>query len=92
MAALFVEGEKDDITGLGQVTALGRKLTGIEDQSYIRVKGAGHTGVFRGDNFLTHVCKPVSDFMRAHDRMPSAPTPKFLPVPNPEGWGLGQAA
>lgn len=90
MGALFIEGEKDDITGVGQVAAIGPLLTGIKNQHHILVKGAGHTGVFRGDNFVTHVCKPAVDFMRAFDRMPTMPLPAMrMPLPQ---YAIGQAA
>lgn len=91
IGALFIEGEKDDITGVGQVTAMSRLLTGVQKQYYILVKGAGHTGVFRGDNFVNHVCKPVVEFMRAFDRMPTAPEPKLRSVPLPQ-YAIGKAA
>jgi poly(3-hydroxybutyrate) depolymerase len=67
--ALFtIEGELDDISGLGQTQAAHALCTGIKrnDKRHLTVKGAGHYGIFSGKRWRNVVYPEVSAFIRAH--------------------------
>jgi poly(3-hydroxybutyrate) depolymerase len=63
-----VEGEKDDITGLGQTEAAHDLCTNLPDAKkdhYIQEK-VGHYGVFNGSRWRRFIQPRVRRFMRAH--------------------------
>jgi poly(3-hydroxybutyrate) depolymerase len=68
-ALLTVEGEKDDITGLGQTQATHALLTGIarEDKEHHQQAGAGHYGVFSGRRWRQEVAPRIRDFLKRHE-------------------------
>ncbi|MDX3908634.1 MAG: polyhydroxyalkanoate depolymerase [Sphingobium sp.] len=69
VALLAVEGERDDISGLGQTRAalkIARKLPESHKKHYI-VEGAGHYGIFNGSKWRTKVAPIVEDWIRAHN-------------------------
>ena len=67
--ALFtIEGELDDISGIGQTSAalaLCSKLPAHMKRQTI-VEGAGHYGIFSGRRWRTIVRPQISDFIREH--------------------------
>jgi poly(3-hydroxybutyrate) depolymerase len=65
-ALLTIEGELDDISGLGQTAAAHALCTGIPKtrKSHIEVKGAGHYGIFSGRRWRDVVYPDVRDFIR----------------------------
>jgi poly(3-hydroxybutyrate) depolymerase len=67
-ALLTVEGEKDDITGLGQTLAAHALCTGIpkERQHHHQQPGAGHYGVFSGRRWRQEVAPRIRDFIRRY--------------------------
>lgn len=69
-SALFtIEGEKDDITGLGQTEAahgLCSSLTAKKRKHYVQ-EGAGHYGVFNGFRFRKGILPKVEAFIAKHD-------------------------
>lgn len=69
--ALFtIEGEKDDITGLGQTEAaqdLVTKLPESERMHYVQ-KDVGHYGVFNGSRWRREIQPRVRDFIQAKRR------------------------
>ena len=68
-ALMTVEGEKDDISGIGQTQAahtLCCNLAKDLQQDHIE-PGAGHYGVFNGSRWRKNIQPKVRDFMRAHD-------------------------
>ena len=68
--ALFtIEGELDDISGLGQTEAAQGLCTGIAtaDKRHLTVKGAGHYGIFSGRRWRDVVYPDVRDFIAAHN-------------------------
>jgi len=71
-ALLTIEGEFDDISGLGQTAAAHDLCTGIPKtrHAHIEVKGAGHYGIFSGRRWRDVVYPDVRDFIR-----------KFQPAP-----------
>jgi len=65
-ALLTIEGELDDISGLGQTAAAQDLCTGIPAarKSHLEVKGAGHYGIFSGRRWRDVVYPDVRDFIR----------------------------
>ncbi len=66
-ALLTVEGELDDISGIGQTQAAHDLCTGLPDgmrQDYIQ-PGVGHYGVFNGRRFQSEIYPRMRRFMRA---------------------------
>jgi len=66
-ALLTVEGENDDISGIGQTQAAHEICANIPAsmrQDYIQ-PGVGHYGVFSGRRFRTEIYPRMRDFMRA---------------------------
>jgi poly(3-hydroxybutyrate) depolymerase len=69
-ALLCVEGERDDISGLGQTEAaleLCRNLPASKKVHYVQ-KQVGHYGVFNGSRWRNEIKPRVADFIRAHNR------------------------
>jgi poly(3-hydroxybutyrate) depolymerase len=65
---LTVEGENDDISGIGQTQAahdLCVNLPGAFKSDYIQ-PGVGHYGVFNGTRWRTEIQPRVAKFIRAH--------------------------
>jgi len=68
VALLAIEGERDDISGLGQTKAalsLANKLPPAQ-KKYLMVKGAGHYGIFNGSKWRTKVAPVVEAWIAAH--------------------------
>ncbi len=68
--ALFtIEGELDDISGLGQTEAAHELCTGIapERKRHLTVKGAGHYGIFSGRRWRNVVYPEVRDFIAKYE-------------------------
>ena len=67
-ALLTIEGELDDISGLGQTRAAHKLCTGIDKdrQQHLTVKGAGHYGIFSGRRWREQVYPQVRDFIAAN--------------------------
>jgi poly(3-hydroxybutyrate) depolymerase len=68
-ALMTVEGEMDDISGLGQTRAAHELCTGIpaDRQRHLTVKGAGHYGIFSGRRWREIVWPQLRDFIAAAD-------------------------
>ena len=67
-ALMTIEGELDDISGLGQTQAAHALCTGLREKNkrHLTVKGAGHYGIFSGRRWRENVYPQVRDFIRAH--------------------------
>ena len=67
-ALLAVEGERDDISGLGQTKAALNLATGLADgkKRYYMAEGAGHYGIFNGSKWRTKIAPVVEEFIAAH--------------------------
>ena len=65
VALMTVEGEHDDISGLGQTEATHGLCTSIPDNRRVHYvqKGVGHYGVFNGSRFRAEIVPRISDFM-----------------------------
>src|SRR5690606_11403396 len=79
-ALLTIEGELDDISGLGQTRAAHELCTGIaeSDRHHLTVEGAGHYGIFSGRRWREQVYPKVRDFIAASATadVPAAPARK----------------
>ncbi|MEM9704686.1 MAG: polyhydroxyalkanoate depolymerase [Pseudomonadota bacterium] len=70
---LTVEGEKDDISGIGQTQAAHDLCVNIPDalkKDYIQPE-VGHYGVFNGSRWRNEIQPTVRDFIRRHHKEPS---------------------
>ncbi|MBA3897698.1 MAG: polyhydroxyalkanoate depolymerase [Sphingomonadaceae bacterium] len=66
---LAIEGERDDISGLGQTKAaltLATKLPAAM-KKYHMAKGAGHYGIFNGSKWRDRIAPVVEAWIAAHD-------------------------
>jgi poly(3-hydroxybutyrate) depolymerase len=69
VALMTIEGEKDDITGLGQCRAAHDLCTGVPDamKLHFECPKVGHYGIFNGSRFRREIASRIADFARAHD-------------------------
>lgn len=67
-ALLTVEGEKDDISGLGQTRAAQDLCTALPASMRVHYEqpGVGHYGIFNGRRWREEIQPRVSAFIRAH--------------------------
>jgi poly(3-hydroxybutyrate) depolymerase len=67
VALMTVEGENDDISGLGQTEAAHALCMSISDNRRIHYvqKGVGHYGVFNGSRFKSEIVPRINDFMQS---------------------------
>ncbi len=82
-ALLAIEGERDDISGLGQTKAALDLATGLPDdmKRYYMAEGAGHYGIFNGRKWRDTIAPVVEQFIRAHDTADKTPLPSRIVVP-----------
>ena len=69
-ALMTVEGENDDISGIGQTQAAHDLCVNIpvaDRVDYIQA-GVGHYGVFNGSRFRAEIAPRIRDFIRSHNR------------------------
>jgi poly(3-hydroxybutyrate) depolymerase len=69
-ALMTVEGENDDISGIGQTQAahdLCVNIPAANRVDYIQA-GVGHYGVFNGSRFRAEIAPRIRDFIRSHNR------------------------
>ena len=69
VALMTIEGEKDDITGIGQCRAAHDLCTGVPDERKVHFEcpKVGHYGVFNGSRFRREIASRIADFTRMHD-------------------------
>ncbi len=67
VALMTVEGEKDDISGIGQTRAAHELCSSLsaDKKVHYEQKSVGHYGVFNGSRFRAEIVPRVSDFMRS---------------------------
>ncbi len=65
VALLTVEGEHDDISGVGQTEAAQRLCSNIppDRRAHYLQLGVGHYGVFNGSRFRSEIAPRISDFI-----------------------------
>ncbi|MEH6951812.1 polyhydroxyalkanoate depolymerase [Nitrobacter sp. NHB1] len=73
VALMTVEGENDDISGIGQTEAAHALCTAIPDnrRAHYMQKGVGHYGVFNGSRFKSEIVPRINDFMQSNARHPA---------------------
>jgi poly(3-hydroxybutyrate) depolymerase len=66
---MTVEGEKDDISGIGQTQAAHDLCVNIPEQrrAHYMQLGVGHYGVFNGSRFRSEIAPRIADFQRTLD-------------------------
>ncbi len=69
VALLAIEGERDDISGIGQTKAALKIATGLpgELKQYHLAKGVGHYGIFHGSKWRGRIAPVVEQWIAAHD-------------------------
>jgi poly(3-hydroxybutyrate) depolymerase len=74
-ALLAIEGERDDISGIGQTRAALKLTTSLAETSkkYFLVPGAGHYGIFNGSKWRNAIAPVVETWMREHADRRAAP-------------------
>ncbi|UOR15871.1 polyhydroxyalkanoate depolymerase [Qipengyuania aquimaris] len=67
-ALLAIEGERDDISGLGQTKAALDLTPNLKDakKRYYMAEGAGHYGIFNGSRWRDKIAPVVEEFIAAH--------------------------
>ena len=68
VALLTVEGENDDISGLGQTRAAHDITPGIpaDRKAHYMQPKVGHYGVFNGSRFRAEIAPRIADFIATH--------------------------
>lgn len=69
VALLAIEGERDDISGLGQTKAalaIATKLPAARKKYYM-AEGAGHYGIFNGSRWRDRIAPVVEDWIASHN-------------------------
>ncbi len=69
VALLTIEGEKDDISGLGQTEAAHRLCANIpaHRKTHYVQPGVGHYGVFNGSRFRSEIAPRIADFVLSNN-------------------------
>ena len=82
-ALMTVEGERDDISGVGQTKAAHKLCTRLPDDKrahYLQDR-VGHYGVFNGSRFRAEIAPRIRDFISSHE--PRAQRPASGPGARP---------
>lgn len=69
-ALLAIEGERDDISGIGQTRAALRLASGLAEKRkrYFLAPEVGHYGIFNGSKWRKQIAPVVEDWIARHDR------------------------
>ena len=70
-ALLAIEGERDDISGIGQTHAALDLVPHLPDakKKYYLAEEVGHYGIFNGSKWRTRIAPVVEDWIRANPRL-----------------------
>ncbi|RYE42092.1 MAG: polyhydroxyalkanoate depolymerase, partial [Hyphomicrobiales bacterium] len=68
IAVLAIEGEKDDISGIGQTKAALTLTTGLPEKMkhYLLAEDVGHYGIFNGSKWRNRIAPVVDKWIAAH--------------------------
>ena len=68
VALLAIEGERDDISGLGQTKAALTLATGLDNakKKYLIAKSVGHYGIFNGRRWREQIAPVVDEWIAKH--------------------------
>jgi poly(3-hydroxybutyrate) depolymerase len=69
-AILAVEGERDDISGIGQTKAALKLTTGLAEskKKYLLAPEVGHYGIFNGSKWRGQIAPVLEDWIAKHDK------------------------
>jgi poly(3-hydroxybutyrate) depolymerase len=69
IAILAIEGERDDISGIGQTKAALKISTSLPEEmkQYHLAKGVGHYGIFNGSKWRERIAPIVESWIAQHD-------------------------
>ena len=69
VALLAIEGERDDISGLGQTKAALDLATGLAaaKKRYLMAEDVGHYGIFNGRKWRERIAPVVEEWIARHD-------------------------
>ena len=72
IALLAIEGERDDISGLGQTKAALKIAAGLPDhmKHYYMAQGVGHYGIFNGSKWRGRIAPVVEQWIARHAALP----------------------
>jgi poly(3-hydroxybutyrate) depolymerase len=82
-ALLAVEGERDDISGIGQTQAALKLAHNLPDshKRYLLADGVGHYGIFNGSKWRGRIAGVVEEWMALHGAPAEAPAAETAPAP-----------
>ncbi len=82
VALMTVEGEHDDISGLGQTEAAHWLCDHIpaDRKTHYLARGVGHYGVFNGSRFRAEIAPRIADFILSNDGVPRRAGKKAAPL------------
>jgi poly(3-hydroxybutyrate) depolymerase len=80
VALLTIEGEHDDISGVGQTEAAHRLCVNLpsERQAHWLQPGVGHYGVFNGSRFRSEIAPRIADFILSMSHRGRAAQPAMV--------------
>jgi poly(3-hydroxybutyrate) depolymerase len=84
---MTIEGEKDDITGVGQCRAAIGLCHGVPEanKQHFECPRVGHYGIFNGSRFRSEIAPRMRHFMRRFDPATATDTPAaYVPASNVE--------
>jgi poly(3-hydroxybutyrate) depolymerase len=81
-AIMTVEGENDDISGVGQTKATHKLCANVpaHKHHYHLQKDVGHYGVFNGSRFRKDIAPAISAFMHKHNEADVEVSSKIIPM------------
>jgi poly(3-hydroxybutyrate) depolymerase len=87
VALMTVEGENDDISGLGQTKAAHTICPNIPDAKRLHYMqpDVGHYGVFNGSRFRREIAPRIVEFTRLHAKGVASEKPAVTPRRNAKG-------
>jgi poly(3-hydroxybutyrate) depolymerase len=73
-ALMTIEGENDDISGVGQTKAAHKLCSGLAPEKKVHwlQPKVGHYGVFNGSRFRSEIVPRITDFILANEEAPSS--------------------
>ncbi len=82
-ALMCIEGELDDISGVGQTKAALEITPNLPDakKQYYLQRGVGHYGVFNGGKWRAQIAPRIKQFIRAHDQQTGTGPQRKRPAP-----------
>jgi poly(3-hydroxybutyrate) depolymerase len=85
-ALMCIEGELDDICGVGQTSAALELTPNLpsDKKIYHLQRGAGHYGVFNGGKWRRDIAPRIKQFIRTHDAEIGSARPRVTAVKTPK--------